>query len=190
TSLHLDSIHLVGYSMGGRTALSFAMLYPERIASLTLESASPGLTSRAERPERIENDEKLARRIEQDEIMKFVDYCEYIALFDTQKKLPAAVRQAIRDERTGQSTDGLTQSLRHMGTGKQPSWWGQLNAFKKPVLLLAGTEDEKFAEINKKMENQLQTSKFESVKNARHTINVKQPDNYSKLVSGFICNII
>src|SRR5690625_7287500 len=40
TSFQLDSVHLVGYSMGGRTALSFAMLYPEWIASLTLESAS------------------------------------------------------------------------------------------------------------------------------------------------------
>ncbi|HLR41348.1 MAG TPA: 2-succinyl-6-hydroxy-2,4-cyclohexadiene-1-carboxylate synthase [Virgibacillus sp.] len=190
TSLQLDSIHLAGYSMGGRTALSFAMLYPERIASLTLESASPGLASEAERQERIENDEKLAQRIEQDGIMKFVDFWENIALFDTQKKLPAAVRQAIRDERTGQSADGLTQSLRHMGTGKQPSWWGQLNAFKKPVLLLAGTEDKKFVGINKKMENQLQTSKFVSVKNAGHAIHVEQPEIFGKLVSEFICNII
>src|SRR5699024_12598489 len=119
----------------------------------------PGLASEAERQERIENDEKLAQRIEQDGIMKFVDFWENIALFDTQKKLPAAVRQAIRDERTGQSADGLTQSLRHMGTGKQHSLWGQLNAFKKPELLLAGTEDKKFGRINTKIENQQKKSR-------------------------------
>jgi len=186
TSLQLDSVHLVGYSMGGRTALSFAMLYPERIASLTLESASPGLASEAERQERIEKDEKLAQRIEQDGIMKFVDFWENIALFDTQKKLPAAIRQEIREERTGQAADGLTQSLRHMGTGKQPSLWGQLNAFKKPVLLLVGTEDEKFVGINKMMEKQLETSKFASVKNAGHAIHVEQPEIFGKLVSEFI----
>src|SRR5699024_12416243 len=106
------------------------------------------------------------------------------------KKLTGAKRQKKREERPGQAAEGLTQSRRHMGTGKQPSWWGQRNAFKKPVLLLAGTEDEKFVEINKKMENQLQTSKFVSVKNAGHAIHVEQPEIFGKLVSGFICNII
>src|SRR5699024_11864907 len=120
--------------------------------------------------------------------MKFVDFWENIAVFDTQKKLPAVVRQAIRDERTGQSIDGLTQSLRHRGTGKQPSWWGQLNAFKKPVLLFVGTGDEKCAKLNKKMENQLQTSKCVPGKNAGHAIHVEQPGTLGKLVREYICN--
>src|SRR5699024_8696333 len=38
--LNIEKAHLVGYSMGGRTALSFAQYYPEKIESLVLESAS------------------------------------------------------------------------------------------------------------------------------------------------------
>lgn len=34
--LSLDQVHLVGHSMGGYTALAFAELFPEKIASLTL----------------------------------------------------------------------------------------------------------------------------------------------------------
>src|SRR5699024_6441831 len=41
--LNIKKIHLLGYSMGGRTALSFAHYYPQMIQSLILESASPGI---------------------------------------------------------------------------------------------------------------------------------------------------
>src|SRR5699024_6297195 len=55
--LELSDIHLVVYSMGGRTALSYAMLYPDHIASLVLESASPSLASAKERQKRRAQDE-------------------------------------------------------------------------------------------------------------------------------------
>ncbi|MCH8837349.1 MAG: alpha/beta fold hydrolase, partial [Candidatus Marinimicrobia bacterium] len=38
-----DSVHLLGYSMGGRVALALALRAPERFASLVLEGVSPGL---------------------------------------------------------------------------------------------------------------------------------------------------
>src|SRR5699024_10179789 len=97
--LELTDIHLVGYSMGGRTALSYAMLYPDRIASLVLESASPGLASAVERKKRRIHDEHLAQNLETEGITHFVNFWENLPLFATQKKLPAEKRQAIRAER-------------------------------------------------------------------------------------------
>lgn len=38
--LGINRIHLLGYSMGGRLALSFTMFYPERVKTLILESSS------------------------------------------------------------------------------------------------------------------------------------------------------
>src|SRR5689334_14583758 len=40
--------HVLGYSMGGRVALHLAAANPERVATLILESASPGLAGQAE----------------------------------------------------------------------------------------------------------------------------------------------
>lgn len=40
--LHLDKIHVIGVSAGGPSAIRFASLYPERIKSLTLQSAVSG----------------------------------------------------------------------------------------------------------------------------------------------------
>jgi len=40
-NLNIDRAHLVGHSFGGSVALDFALLYPERVASLTLAAAPP-----------------------------------------------------------------------------------------------------------------------------------------------------
>ncbi|RDW20982.1 2-succinyl-6-hydroxy-2,4-cyclohexadiene-1-carboxylate synthase [Oceanobacillus chungangensis] len=184
--LQLDSIHLVGYSMGGRTALSFALIYPEMIATLVLESASPGLLNVDERKLRVEKDELLAEKIEQEGLASFVNFWQDIPLFQTQKKLPQHVQQAIRNERLAQTVQGMADSLRFMGTGKQPSWWGKLHAFKRPVLLLAGELDQKFVEINKSMRNSLENSELVIVEKAGHAIHIEKSAIFDTLVSEFI----
>src|SRR5690606_8573198 len=79
----ITTFHLLGYSMGGRTSLSYAITYPEQIKSLILESASPGLDTEEERKNRMANDEKLAVKIEQEGLTAFVDFWENIPLFES-----------------------------------------------------------------------------------------------------------
>lgn len=184
--LKLESLHLFGYSMGGRTALSYAMFYPGKIKSLILESASPGLVSQKERKERRAKDEKLAERIEQEGLERFVDFWENIPLFASQKSLPAHKRAAVRKERLAQSETGLAQSLRTMGTGIQPSWWEDLEDLKVRTLLLAGVLDTKFTGINKSMHDRLRESELKIIENAGHAIHVEQPDIFAKIVKEFI----
>ena len=95
----IDKADILGYSMGGRLALSFAVLYPEFVRKLILESTSPGLESETERKNRRSQDEKLGKFILEQGIEKFVDYWENIPLFATQKGLPQAVQSAIREQR-------------------------------------------------------------------------------------------
>ncbi|GAB3800612.1 2-succinyl-6-hydroxy-2,4-cyclohexadiene-1-carboxylate synthase [Virgibacillus kimchii] len=184
--LKLGSFHLLGYSMGGRTALSYVMLYQDRVKSLILESASPGLASEKERIDRQARDEKLAVRIESEGIDQFVDFWENIPLFHSQKRLPANKKGAIRKERLAQSKTGLAASLRSMGTGSQPSWWDQLTEFKIPVFLLAGALDEKFTSINKRMHKRMPHSRLNIIEDAGHAIHVEQPEVFGKIIKEFI----
>ena len=190
TALGLEKIHLVGYSMGGRTALSYAMFDPERITTLTLESASPGLKTEMERKERQENDEGLAKKIELEGLESFVAYWENIPLFDSQKALPPSMKDAIRKERLGQSTKGLAMSLRYMGTGSQPSWWEKMKYFSAPVLLITGELDEKYIRINKEMSKHFPNAQFITCKDIGHSIHVEKPEIFGKLVTEFILSYI
>lgn len=184
--LGLNNFHLLGYSMGGRTALSFASLYPDSVNSLILESASPGLETAQEQRIRIQKDEDLASKLESDGIEAFVDFWENIPLFASQKKLPELEQQSIRTERLNQSEQGLAESLRYMGTGIQPSCWHILGKMEIPVLLLVGELDEKFVTINKKMKDNLLHSKLIIFENAGHAIHVEVKREFVRQVIEFI----
>ena len=61
---------VLGYSMGGRQALRFALAYPERVSSLILESTSPGIADATERAQRRARDHELADFIEREGIRR------------------------------------------------------------------------------------------------------------------------
>lgn len=84
--LGVEKANVVGYSMGGRLALTFAMLHPHRVRRLVLESSSPGLQTDAERRARREADEALAQRIEQEGVRAFVDHWERLPLFSRNRR--------------------------------------------------------------------------------------------------------
>ncbi|OQP06434.1 2-succinyl-6-hydroxy-2,4-cyclohexadiene-1-carboxylate synthase [Geobacillus sp. 46C-IIa] len=184
--LGIEKANVLGYSMGGRLALSFAIWHPHRIRRLVLESSSPGLKTEAERRARQEADEALAHMIERNGVRAFVDHWEQLPLFATQKRLPEPVRAAIRRERLRHTEQGLANSLRGMGTGVQPSWWERLREIQAPVLLLCGEHDEKFCRMAADMHEQLANSELICVQEAGHAIHVEQFGIFAKIVSEFI----
>ncbi|WP_050616159.1 2-succinyl-6-hydroxy-2,4-cyclohexadiene-1-carboxylate synthase [Bacillus testis] len=184
--LSVGKVHVIGYSMGGRLALSFAILYSEYVKSANLESASPGLATADEREKRRMNDRHLANEIEQNGLEAFVDHWENIPLFASQRNLPAEERLAIRKQRLSNSTIGLGNSLRGMGTGMQPSWWEALEQIDKPVLLLSGELDLKFREISKRMHERLPNSEQKVILGVGHAIHVENSAIFGKIVSEFV----
>lgn len=182
-------IHLLGYSMGGRLALYLALHYPQHVRSLILESASPGLADAGARQARMQQDEQLANRIEHDGIEAFVDYWERIPLFTSQRNLPDAIRQRLREQRLQNSPRGLANSLRGMGTGVQPPLWDQLPNLDMPTLLMAGELDTKFVEIARQMQVAIPSAQLALVPGAGHTIHLEAPDVYQHLLLQFLTGI-
>lgn len=170
------AVHLAGYSMGGRLALYFALAFPEKVRSLVLESASPGLATETERAARQASDHALAARIEAEGIPAFVAFWESLALWQSQVRLAEDVRQRLRRQRLQNSATGLAHSLRGMGTGTQPSLWDRLSSLTVPTLLLAGAEDAKFAAINRQMAAQMPNARLVVVPEAGHTVHLEQPE--------------
>ncbi|RPF50282.1 2-succinyl-6-hydroxy-2,4-cyclohexadiene-1-carboxylate synthase [Aquisalibacillus elongatus] len=184
-----ETFNLLGYSMGGRTALVFAHQYPESVKRLILESASPGLDG-DEKNNRQLRDEKLATYIEENGIEEFVNYWETIPLFQTQESLPDSVKQEIRRERLSQTESGLALSLRTMGTGVQLSMWQHLNNLNLPVFLISGELDRKFVNLNQQMDDEFPTAIHTTVSNVGHAIHLENPDFFGKIVMKHLNNYI
>ncbi|MBI4674688.1 MAG: 2-succinyl-6-hydroxy-2,4-cyclohexadiene-1-carboxylate synthase [Chloroflexi bacterium] len=180
--LNLQRVHLLGYSMGGRVALHFAHKYPERIETLILESASPGIADAAERAARIASDQVLAERIEREGIAAFVAYWEQRPLFATQARLSQATRDALHAQRLQNNPRGLANSLRGMGTGAQESLWERLPQIHTRTLLITGALDEKFTNIARQMSEIMPNARHVSIADAGHAAHVERPMEFEKIV--------
>jgi 2-succinyl-6-hydroxy-2,4-cyclohexadiene-1-carboxylate synthase len=178
-----EPITLAGYSMGGRLALYIATQYPERVQSLILESASPGLKTEAEREARRKADNELADKIEANGIEWFVDYWENLPLWHMQTPEQKA---KLREQRLKNDSMGLANSLRGMGTGAMPSLWDELKNLNLPVKLIAGELDTKYVEINREMAELIPNADLSIVEGAGHTVHLEKPQEYTDLVLQFL----
>lgn len=181
-----EPANLLGYSMGGRLALYFALNYPSSVRSLILESASPGLDGVVAQKERINRDNQLAEAIERDGIERFVDRWQRLPLFASQEQLPESARAELRRQRLKNRANGLAGSLRGMGTGRQPALWGQLPALKVPLMLLAGELDPKFVGIGRQMAALIDGSRLRVIPDVGHTIHLENPGLFQELILGFL----
>jgi 2-succinyl-6-hydroxy-2,4-cyclohexadiene-1-carboxylate synthase len=187
--LGYSDVGILGYSMGGRLALGTAVTYPQRVNTLILESASPGLATEIERQERITRDRELADWIEANGIEPFVNRWEQLSLWASQQQLPEEARQKLHQQRLQNNPVGLAKSLRGLGSGAQPSFWKKLNTLPMPVLLIAGELDEKFATINQQMATQIPNARLELVTGVGHTVHLERPNLFAEFILSFPGNL-
>ena len=139
---------VVGYSMGGRLALYFALTYPAYCRGLLLESASPGLETAAEREARRRTDASRARRIQGD-FEAFLEAWYRMPLFASLAR-HGQVEETIARRRQNSPRE-LACFLAGMGTGQQPSLWGRLRELQQPAAVLAGALDAKYMRLTQAM---------------------------------------
>ena len=186
--LQLKQFHLVGYSMGGRVALSYAVQYPEKLVSLILESATPGIIDEQLRIERQHSDYTLACKIEEEGVEAFISFWENIPLFETQKQLPAKRQAKLRNERQNQQAVGLANSLRMMGTGKMPEMWGHVASLPMQTTLITGELDTKFINIANEMQQVNKSIHHIIVPSVGHAIHVENSKKFATIVKEAISN--
>ncbi|MBW3632333.1 MAG: 2-succinyl-6-hydroxy-2,4-cyclohexadiene-1-carboxylate synthase [Chloroflexi bacterium] len=176
----------LGYSMGGRLALGLALRHPNRISSLILESATPGIQDEGERLQRRAADEDIARRIEEIGVEAFVSEWEGLPMWQSQRALPVEVLQHQRELRLRNSVTGLANSLRAMGQGAQPSYWDRLGEIQAPVLLIAGTLDRKYAGLAGQMGIKIPDATLSVIPEAGHAVHLEQPRQFTDAVRAFL----
>ncbi|HEU5433589.1 MAG TPA: alpha/beta fold hydrolase, partial [Thermomicrobiales bacterium] len=182
----IDRAAVIGYSMGGRLALAFAVSHPTRVSALLLESASAGIADEAQRSARRAADDRLADTIERDGLEKFVIAWERLPLFASQARLPQFRRDAIRGDRLRQRENGLANSLRGFGQGAQPALHSRLDRIACPVLLVVGDGDAKFRGIAADLALRFPNARVEVVPAAGHAVHLEQPERFASIARAFV----
>jgi 2-succinyl-6-hydroxy-2,4-cyclohexadiene-1-carboxylate synthase len=173
--LAIDRVSLLGYSMGGRVALHFALSAPERINLLILESATPGIEDPVERARRAQSDDALADRISSVGVPAFVAEWEQQPLLALQSHVSPSVLQRQHVLRLRNDSNGLANSLRGMGTGQQQPLWSRLAELTLPVELIVGQADQRYCAIAQRMQTLLPNSDLAVIPAAGHTAHLDQP---------------
>ena len=177
--LSVPRAHWLGYSMGGRIALISALTFPARAATLTLESASPGLSDAAARDERRRADDAFAAAIVERGIDWFADSWAAQPLFASQRSLPVFAREAVDRARRRNSPAGLSASLRAAGQGVQPYVGDRLGELSIPVLLVTGSADEKYGALARSVAPRFGAASHAVIDGAGHNVHLEQPERFT-----------
>lgn len=188
-----NKIILIGYSMGGRAALTYAVNHPEKLSGLILESASAGIADQKLRDERVQSDAKIIKMIKEKPIEEFVDFWMNQDLFASLKNLPSEKLAKIQNSkfkslsRTGFGIKtGLINSLKGFGTGVMPPLHDNLNSIKCKTLLITGELDTKFTRLNSELVKSFPSAKHVVIKNAGHNVHLEKPEEFVSIVNNLL----
>ena len=181
-----DRYYLMGYSMGARIALSYALEYESEIKGLILESGSVGIASDDERAERRKADEDLAVRIEDHDGAWFATRWAEAPIFESQKQLSECVEELIYLRRSNNSTYALACTLRGSGQGVMPYVWDKLEKFSVEGLYVSGALDTKYTTIGRDIFGKLPNFKHVIVEGAGHNVHIEKPQVFEQAVLDFL----
>ncbi len=179
-------VTLVGYSMGGRVALSLAVARPDLVGRLVLIGASPGIADDDERRLRRERDDVLAQRLVTDGLESFVDAWLALPMFASLQNLGGAWQAEDRRRRLQNDPAGLANSLRGTGTGSMPPLHQNLRDLDLPTLVIAGSLDAKYAKIGAQMVSAFPDAQLVTIVNAGHAAHVESPASVAGAITAFL----
>ncbi|MCP3939428.1 MAG: alpha/beta fold hydrolase [Actinomycetia bacterium] len=180
-------VDVVGYSMGARVALSFAVHRPRRVRSLTLIGGSAGLANKKDRRLRLLDDTRLAHSLHSNGIEAFIERWMSMPMWQTlEQALGPEGWQASRDQRISNSAQGLAESLIGVGTGQMPPLHDELSKLSLPVLLVVGELDEKFRAIANEMAASLPDARVKVAGGTGHAVHLERPDACASVIGSFI----
>ena len=182
-----EPCHVIGYSMGGRVALMLATQHPEICRSLTLISATAGITDASERARRRDADEALADRIGQLGLEQFIEDWMAAPMWDTLRaRLSETEWEASMRQRRSCDPVGLANALRAGGTGAMTPLWDRLATLDVPTLIVCGEVDAKFVEIGRQLNDLLPSSELAVMPGVGHAVHLETPEGCADAVADFI----
>ena len=171
----IDRFSIYGYSMGGRVAQNIAILAPQRIRKLILESASFGLADADERQARYARDQKLLSGIKtKADFAAFLDNWHNLPLFRTLPGTPHY--KMLIEEKLANNISELSRALEVMSVGHHPYFAEILAGLSLNLFYFCGEEDEAYRSTAVAVKQLLPGLKVTVFPAASHNIHCQHPE--------------
>ena len=181
---------VMGYSMGGRIALQYALCHQESVRGLILVGVTPGIRDSSLMLERKHLEDEWIQMIESDGVSAFQDYWQTLPVVASQVRIPEEVKEAIRNRRRAALPRELIFSLQLFGQGVFPALWDNISQLAIPALLVAGADDEKYLELAHEMQKEMKHGTAEAIPNAGHTAHLENTPAFAKCCEKFINKLV
>lgn len=179
---------LLGYSMGGRIALHWALSEPQGVERLLLIGASPGVRSTREQEEKVLFDEVIKTKLKTLSMEDFTTWWQSLPLMQSQKNIDPAIYKEMLIRRFQGSNESLLFGVDYLSAAEMPSLWKHLEAITQPTLLLCGKKDPKYLEVMEAMKERIPYSLLEVLEHCGHMAHLEQPLSFVKAMKNFIEN--
>lgn len=176
-SLNIERFHLVGLSMGGSTAIGFALKHRERLKSLTLVSSGAAGYNIGKKVERLD---RLARN-EGGEAARAAWLKWTMAWYGDDQAEIAQLMKTMISEHSG-------AVWRDPRRGRYPREidLDRVDRIDVPTLIVTGSEDKVFAELGEKLRARIPRSRLEVLEGVGHMVNLESPEQFNRICLQFL----
>lgn len=173
--LEINDVRLLGFSMGGRTALGYTLRYPERVKALVLADTTAAFAT-----------EGMAKRLQEIQQQRAATPDPIAALVapDYPQREPAMMFLAreIFALNPPRDPDFMTR-----GQPPPPPTLDQLQNLRVPVLFIVGEHDASTPpDVVREMQACIPGSRLEIIAGAAHSTYFEKPAVFNRLVADFL----
>lgn len=176
----------MGYSLGARLALNFALKHPERVGGLVLESVHPGFDSHHAHAQRMRQDREDAEIVRREGLDVFFERWHRRPVFDTRRKHTQRWAMEVEKKRATNKPEPLANCLQGLGVGAQDYLIEKAQMIDAPTLLVAGLLDPTYVGFARDLRERIPNSRLELVHYAGHGVHIEDADAFRNAIRRFL----
>jgi|GEM_PF-54804 len=187
--LGLERFILVGHSMGGLNAVTYANRYPERVRALILVDVGPESAK-----EGVDNIVRFTRGPDELEFEEFVELAHRFNPRRSLENIRERMRHRLKPTENGKFTWKFDKRFRQPDSGLRigseatnDDSWALFRAIRVPVLLVRGAESDVLTQsVAERAATEMQRCRLVVVPGAGHSVPGDNPDAFTESVQEFL----
>ena len=191
-ALGLSDFVLIGLSMGGRNALTYAAEHPERVRGLVLVDSAP--------EQRSTGAEAIRRFVaEKDELDSFEEFVARVKGYNplrSEEQIRGSLRHNLKQLPNGSWTWKYDKVLRSPGHLPRPDpdmtarLWGYVKRVRCPTLVVRGAESDVVSkDATEEVCRRVRDCRLAVVERAGHLVPGDNPSRFNEVVSDFLTEL-